>query len=86
MAKQRLGISLLETKPMNVRDDNLDHRLIDISIVPFTNDHIRDVAIHAGVGEEEVRAYLGDARIKHARIESSFHWITGMYPCRLRTP
>jgi len=57
-----------------------DRRVFDVSLVTFTDEHIRKVAEHAGVTEERVRAYLEDEADQDDDLFRAVHWVTGCYP------
>jgi len=59
-----------------------DHRLTQISLVEYTDEHLAGVAEHLGVPEAEVREYLAGDSPRNAAMERAFHFVTGMYPFR----
>lgn len=57
-----------------------DFRVSDISIITFTDDHIRRIAEHAGVTEERIKRYLEDKNDQDNDLFRAVHWVTGCYP------
>jgi len=66
------------------RDDitSIDHKLIQISLVKFTDEQIAEVAKHVGVPVEYVQDYLAGDIPRDAIIERAFYAVTSMYPFR----
>ena len=57
-----------------------DFRITDISIISFTDDHIRRIAEHAKVSEERIRAYFDDKDDQDNDLFRAVHWVTGCCP------
>jgi len=70
----------LDCKPCDHTELASDIRFTDISLITFTDDHIRRIAEHAGVSEERIRAYLGDQAEQDDDLFRAVHWVTGCCP------